>query len=766
MRFIAVFFVSIALFALVIFVLRLLPHKPLKDFVRYSRTVSASNGHLLRVTLADDDHYRLWRALDAISPAMVDAVLLKEDRYFYYHPGINPASMLRAVQETYFGGARQGASTITMQLARRLYNINSRSLGGKIRQITAAFWLELRYSKHEILEAYLNFAPMGGNIEGVEAAAQVYFHKSAQNLSLGEAMALAVIPQSPAKRARFDKALQKSRQRLVNEWREEYSDDPRTKSLIDLPVGAFERADMPFFAPHYSDMTLARYSEQDLRGTLDFDLQIAIERIVTHYVRERHRAGIRNAAVLLVDTRDMGVKAMVGSADFYDKKIHGQVNGVTSRRSPGSTIKPFLYALAIDQGIIHPMTILKDTPSMFGNFQPENFDGRFVGPLSAQDALIRSRNVPAVWLASQTRNPTLYQFLKDAGVTGLRPEESYGLSIALGGGEIRMTELASLYALLARDGWQRSLRFLENETSILGPQLFTTAAAFITRDILYHHARPDGLPPDRRGKEWKVAWKTGTSWSYHDAWTTGIVGPYVLIVWIGNFDNTGPTAFIGVRSAAPLFFRIADALPTLKANVHPKPDVAPSNVKQVDICIASGDLPDQWCPATRKAWFIPGVSPIRVSSLHRPVIIDIKTGKAACPPYDSASTRQEIYEFWPSDLQQLFAAAGLPRRKPPVAECSGTFVDTGGIAPQIRYPVLNVTYLLKRTKENQTIRLQANASSGVKKLYWFQGQSLIGASEPGGTLEWRPMRSGRYHLRVADDHGRSSIRTVEVDISP
>lgn len=752
--------------ALVLVGLRLWPHPPLKDTASYSRIVTAQNGELLRMTLAEDSHYRLWVPLETMSDNLVQSVLLKEDRYFYRHPGVNPRSMARAVMATYVSGHRQGASTISMQLARRLYDIESRRLTGKLKQIVMALWLEARYSKHDILEAYLNLVPMGGNIEGVEAASQVYFHKSAQELSLSEALALAVIPQNPTPRARFDTNLQAARSLLMRQWQTTYPDDHRTRSLIDLPITAWKREDLPFLAPHYTDILLLRDDAEHIKGTLDLELQQALENIIGQFLKERRPQGVRNAAVLLVDTRDVSIKTMIGSANYLNREIHGQVNGTTARRSPGSTIKPFLYALALDQGVIHPMTMLRDAPSSYGSFQPENFDGRFVGPIPAQDALIRSRNVPAVWLANHTRKPTLYQFFKQAGITRLNTEEFYGLSLALGGGEMKMSELAALYTLLAKDGRMRPLRFTESDTALPGPQLISPQAAFITRDMLYHNPRLDGLPPDPRRRGWRVAWKTGTSWGYHDAWTAGIVGPYVLIVWVGNFNGVSNQSFIGIKTAAPLFFRIADALPLLKTEIADLPEAPPPGVHRIDVCAASGDLPNAWCPQTKKTWFIPGVSPIRVSTLHQALMIDTRTGQAASPPFDPEYMREEVFEFWPSDMRKMFADAGLPRRQPPAVADGELLMASGGESPRIESPLSNVTYTLKINDKSSTIILQAHAAADVKRLYWFNGQRLLGQTQPGEALEWRPEYPGWLSLSVTDERGRTTTRRIQVDYIP
>ena len=477
---------------------------------------------------------------------------------------------------------------------------------------------------------------------------------------------------------------------------------------------------------------------------------------------------MRNATAILVDSRDQAVKALVGSADYFDAGIHGQVNGVQARRSPGSTLKPLLYALALDQGLIQPMSIIKDAPSAFGDFQPENFDGKFAGPLTAQDALIRSRNVPAVWLASQLDKPSLHGLLQRAGIQRLREEEFYGLALALGGGEMTPAELAKLYLLLAGDGRLRPLRWTREERSEPGAQLLTPQAAFMVRDMLRHNPRPDGLPADARGRNWPVAWKTGTSWGFHDAWSAGLVGPYVLVVWVGNFDATANPAFVGIKTAAPLFFRIADSLPLALPEVQAGVDRPPPGLTRVEVCAASGELPNRWCPQTRKTWYIPGVSPIRVSDLHRPVMVDRLTGKAACPPFDQATSELQVFEFWPSELQRLFAAAGLPRRTPPDAQrdCQVQSAVNLQEVPRITSPLTQVTYSLRLSQAQESIALSANAASDARRLYWFADHSLLGQGTPQSALQWRPERSGQYQIRVSDDQGRSASRALRVEFLP
>lgn len=728
----------------------------------------AADGSLLRLTLASDEQYRLWTALDDVAPVAAEAILLKEDRYFYWHPGVNPVALLRATCDTVLGTDRRGASTITMQLARRWYGLDTRSVGGKLQQIALALWLELRYSKRDILEAYLNVIPMGGNIEGIGAGSLVYFDKAPRALSLVESLALAVLPQDPVRRSAFGPLLQAARHELAGRWRQTHTMDAAAAALLDLPVHARPRRALPFRAPHLVEQLLADQPQGAvIRSTLDLPLQSLLENILQAYVREQRQRNIRNATALLVNTRDMRVKAMVGSADYFDASIAGQVNGVRAKRSPGSTLKPFLYGLAIDQGLIHPLSMLKDAPTAFGPFQPENFDGAFIGPVAAQDALVRSRNIPAVTLAMQVHNPSLHGFLKHAGVSHLLAEDHYGLALALGGGEVSMEELVTLYSLLANRGELQALRYTLDTPLPNGPALLSPEAAFLVIDMLARNPRPvDHGPASATQRRWKTAWKTGTSWGFRDAWTAGLVGHYALAVWVGHFDGSSNPSFIGLDTAAPLFFRIADALPLALPQDSDRTNTPPRGLKRVAVCEASGELPNRWCPKTAETWFIPGKSPIRVSSLHRPVVIDTRTGRAACPPYDAATTRSEVYEFWSSEIFRQFALAGIPRREPPASDCPSTTQGDDRDDPVIHQPLAGVTYTLRLGRPDETVPLVARVAADVQQLFWFADANFIGSSRPQETLAWRPATSGRYSITVVDDHGRRNGRRLQVDMVP
>jgi penicillin-binding protein 1C len=770
--------VGLLLVGVVLAGVRLWPHPPLQGWKPTSIAVYDERGRLLRLVLASDDRYRLWVPLTEMSPQLVDAVLLHEDRWFWWHPGFSPYALLRGAWVTYARrGNRLGGSTVTMQLARLLEPLNTRTPLGKLKQVARAVQLELFYSKRQILEAYLNDAPYGGNVEGVGAASLIYFGKPVRALSLPEGLALAVIPQNPgrfvrrgsvARNTAINRRLTASRNRLYARWQRSHPQDVALEPLFALPLTMRPVSALPFEAPHAVEQVLqtqrvtGETAGPHLVTTIDLDLQHGIERQIARYIARNGDSGIRNASVILVDTRDMGVKALVGSANYFDKELHGQVNGTLARRSPGSTLKPFVYALGFDQGVLHPETVLRDVPTAFGPYTPENFDGRFLGPITATDALNRSRNIPAVWISAQLHAPDFYEFLQSAGVGQLASEQHYGLALVLGGGEISMQEIATLYAILANGGALRPLRFRLAEPRTIGTQLLSAEASFMVMDVLSEHMRPD----ETTGAEsvrFPVYWKTGTSWAFRDAWTAGVFGPYVLVVWVGNFDGSGNPAFVGVDAAAPLFFQIVDSVRGENPNLQERVARPPPGLKRVQICLATGELPNRWCPQTGYTWFIPGKSPIRMSTVHRPVVIDDATGLPVCPPYAKKRVHEEVYEFWSSDLAQTFIQAGIPRRKPPQNPACANAEAWEGTQPRITSPSRGSTYAMRLAERaRQPVAFSAVADADTRFLYWFVDEAFVGRSAPGEPLYWQAPAAGAYRLRVVDDHGRTDARPLEL----
>jgi penicillin-binding protein 1C len=757
------------------FVCRLfISRPPLLDGIDFSQAVFDEQHHLLRITLSSDDKYRLHTPLDQISPLIVQATLLQEDQYFFQHPGVNPIAMIKAAWQTYVLNTRQfGASTITMQVARIRYGIHSKEMSGKLWQILKALQLELFYSKNEILEAYLNLASYGSNIEGIGAASTIYFNKQASQLNLAEALRLSVVPQNPRRRlpaSPLQDDLHKAYHRLFQRWVEHHPEDNVNKNLLKLPL-QLTKKNLPFLAPHFVDRILRIHHQKKVRTTINLQLQTLLENMVRQYLEQQKMIGINNAAAMLVDARNMEVKALIGSGDYFDASIGGQINGTRAKRSPGSTLKPFIYALALDQGIIHPYTVLKDAPTSFRDYNPENFDNDFLGPIKAKEALILSRNIPAIYLAEQLKNPSLYQLIQQAHVSRLKPEQTYGLSLALGSAEVTMEELVALYAMLANQGVWKPLRTVMEQPVIEGERLLSPEASFLTLDMLCDTPRPYAVN-EALNKQLHVYWKTGTSSGYRDAWSVGVFGPYVLGLWIGNFNSQSNPSFIGTTAAAPLFFNIIEAVyrhlveiahldyakaPGLNDRIQPTPQM---NLTKVQVCEASGLIPTSCCPHTVSTWFIPGKSPIKTDDVHREIAVDPKTGYRTCC-FDQ-DTQFVVYEFWPSDILNIFAQAGVQRLTPPPFDPAFSLIgNMGGDPPHITSPQQGLFYTVRHDSTDNPILFFATADADVTTLYWFLNDEFIGSSERDRSLVWQA-KSGTYVVRVVDNYGRTAVRNLVV----
>lgn len=769
----------------------LCPKPELQRFVPYSTAYFDTNGELLRLSLADDQRYRLFASLDQLSPELVTATVLYEDQDFYQHLGVDFAALIRAFWTTYIVNERRvGASTIVMQVARLRWQIPSHTVTGKIQQIVRAMQLARHYSKEEILQLYLNLAPYGRNIEGVAAASLIYFNKTPSQLSLPEALTLAVIPQNPNKRnpttTNGYANLLHARATLFTRWLEHHPEDASKQKFLALPMRIRAPEALPFRAPHFVDaihQQQSKWRHGMINTSLQTGKQNALERTVTDYVAANTAIGIQNAAVMLLNYQTMQIEALVGSADFYNADIHGQVNGALAKRSPGSALKPFVYALAMDEGLVHPLSLLKDAPRRFGGFTPENYDKQFRGPISVKDALIQSRNVPAVALQSQLKKQSFYQFLQEAEVTGLREESFYGLALALGGGEVSMVELARLYATLANNGLLKPIQWLKADPAYPDTKakkekrLLTAEASYLILDMLKDNPSPSALNIDIAGlQNNEVAWKTGTSWAFRDAWAVGISGPYVAVVWVGNFDGKGDAAFVGRSAAGPLLFSAFAAItPGQGWKVSETIRNKPLNLKKLNMCASTGDLYDSNCPVAAESWFIPGVSPIKVSNIYRKIPVDITTGLRACW-HEAGKTELKVYEFWPSDFLHLFHQAGLSLKTPPPFQqphqqpfqrqgqnqCSIDQQSSYGETPVITSPQSTIEYVVNQeSKASQQIPFTAIVDPDVTTLHWFVDDRYQGKTARGQPFFWTAI-VGKYQIQVVDDAGRAASKRFVV----
>lgn len=735
--------------------------------ITWSQRTKDRHGQLLHLSLSHDGYYRLPLKREEISSQALEAILRYEDRFFYQHNGVNPFSLIRAAWYSFTGPRLIGASTITMQLARRVQNLHTRSWKGKLAQILWAIRYEAHYEKDDILTAYLSLTPYGGNVEGLKAASLIYFHKDPTALSTAQAIALSVVPQNPIKRhpvtgPDFEKARQNAIQHAITEGLLPQRYQVFTKNT--LPI--FRTQDLPFLAPHFTRLVESQNEGPQLRTTLDYPLQRKVEHFLKNHVARLQPYGIENGATLVLDSRTMQVLAHVGSANFFHPSYSGEVDGTQALRSPGSTLKPFLYALALDQGLIHSESILLDAPKNFLGYIPSNADQRYRGPIHASDALNESRNIPAVRLANKVQ-PDLYDLLQKAQAQLPYPREHYGLSLILGGAEVRMEKIARLYASLFQGGLLRPLHRIQGEAPSQQIQLFSPQAAWIIRQMLIKGGQSLAL----HGQNYPIFWKTGTSNGFRDAWTAGAAGHYIIVVWLGNFNGRPNPWLQGANVAQPLFLRIAQHLlrsPQWAPRMRDQKwwELEPRFVTQENVCTRTGDLQTTTtgrirCQETMPAWFIPGVSPIRDTGIIKEILFDEKTGLRACRMNEGV--KKIFFTDWPPLFRQYFIATGtykapLPDWSP---ECLSQFPHASP-APIILRPHEGIDYFTGTAqKKKACILLEASTSSQSHFLYWFANDRFLGATPVGETLLWRA-KPGDYTISCSDENGRRSSRFIRV----
>ncbi len=727
-------------------------------------------GKLLRGFLSKDQKRRWRLELNEISPELINAVLRHEDRWFYQHGGVNPAAVVRAAWGNLRAGKiTSGASTITMQLA-RLTEPRPRNLRAKLHQVWRACQYESLYSKDQILTMYLNLAPYGGNVEGVGAAAHIFFNKPAAELSWAEACQLAILPQSPNGHdpVRQPDSARSARNDLAQGlWDAGIIDQQIHEEILSSPLPT-HRWPSPFNAPHFSRWTRQRHpGHATLRTTLDAAVQTRTEEIVAGRVRRLRPLGITQGAAVILDSRSGQIIAMVGSADFHDEKHQGQVNGAVAPRSPGSTLKPLVYAMAFDRGLTTPDALIEDVPRWFADYSPKNFDGLFQGVVKTGKALQSSLNVPAVALAAeleQSQGGGLHGFLKDAGVASLdKPSGHYGLTLVLGGGEVTLLELASLYGLLARQGvWLPTRDVLPKaETADLGRRLLGEGAAWLTMQELKGVQRPDPeILWQGTSRRFEIPWKTGTSYGYRDAWSVGIAGPWVVAVWLGNFSGEGSPHLTGGEVAAPLLFSLIEGLSLESSGTwHQRPP----SVAERQICALSGCPVGDHCGPAVTGFYLPGISPSSVCTIHRTVEVDALSLQTVCSRCRADRlTKQLPVEWWPPQVASYLVSGGLALPNIPAhnPDCPAFGPSE---APVITSPQSGSEYFLRRgvPLEDQAIALDASFGTSIRQVWWFVDGVLLQEVRPGEKVFYVPT-PGRHQFKVVDDAGRSGSLVVRV----
>lgn len=739
---------------------------PFRVQPNYSTLIMDSDGKILHAFLNNQDKWRMKTELSEITPTLEKAIVYKEDRWFRWHFGVNPFAIMRAGFRNVFTGRRtSGASTITMQVV-RLLNPQSRTYFNKFLEIFRAIQLEVHYSKDEILQFYLNLVPYGSNIEGIKSASILYFQKLPEVLSLAEVMALAIIPNRPSslRLGVNNDYILKERNRWLNEFKEmQVFHNQDIDDALSEPLNV-QRHEAPKLAPHLSiRLKQENPNEANIHSSLIRNKQLTIEKIVQNYVTRLYAMNIHNAAVMVINNKTHQVESYIGSADFNNPVDGGQVDGVRAIRSPGSTLKPLLYATAFDLGIITPKTAINDVPTNFGGFEPENFDKLFHGKVTIEFALANSLNIPAVKVLKEITTPVLVEKLKKADFQAVKKNSSkLGLSLVLGGCGVTLEELTNLFSSFSNEGSFQKARYISgsNNSQLIthNSQLISPESTYLITQILSQITRPD-LPNnyDYTYRMPKIAWKTGTSFGKKDAWSIGYNANYTVGVWIGNFSGEGVPELSGANIATPLLF---DIFNTIEYNSSAKWFKSPEGIALRKVCAESGNVPSEFCTNQITDYYIPSVSKMTLCTHLRNVYVR-SDGQISycshCLP-DSGAVKN-LYPNHAPELVSWYETKHILYEKVPPhnPQCERVFQEN---APQIVYPVDGSEYILDK-KDTQKMMLNCQVSNDVKVIYWYINDKLLQKSEPNTKVFFTP-EAGKLKISCSDDKGRNTDIFVEV----
>lgn len=672
---------------------------------RYSQVVLDDRDNIIGAYLNSEEQWQIKGV--EIPPRLKLAVLNYEDRKFYSHNGVDYLAIVRAVKTNLLEKRRVGASTITMQGV-KLYKRRERTYLSKIEEIIESYKLEKYLSKDEILELYLNNAPYGSNIVGYETASQLYFGKSAKNLTWAEGATLAVLPNSPGLiwiEKNRDKLLNKRDNLLKSMYERGVIDEKQYRLSIkeELPK---ERKYFNSLAPHLTRRLVNEYDDKIIKSTINSELQKNIERIAREYGDYLNNRGIKNTAIIVVDNHSGEVRSYVGSQNFYDFQRNGQVDGVVAQRSVGSVLKPFLYALSIDEGLITPKSKLLDVPLYFSNFNPQNANKKYQGLVEAREALKKSLNIPFVKLLDEYGVDKFFYFLKDVIDFPERDYSNYGLSLILGTKEMSVENIAKLYYGLSQYGEFKDLKYIRDDKKIEGRKLISKGASYLTLEAMQGVQRYgiDNLYLGRDG----IAWKTGTSYGQRDAWAGGISSRWTVVVWCGNFTGEGNRNISGVVTAGQLLFKIFKVLPNENESF-----IKPSEeLKKVEIDSETGyrlryDVPSEEIDYPKDA------KSLKVSPYYKKVFINSKGEEIDSRNEEFIESKEKIVLSYPIELLDYMARENI------------SISNVRDEKIKIIYPLNNIKIFLPKDFEERKSLIVKVANPKNKKLYWYHNGKYI-----------------------------------------
>ncbi|MCF6270873.1 MAG: penicillin-binding protein 1C [Melioribacteraceae bacterium] len=753
-----IFRVSLSIILIGIFLNIAFPPPLLKE---YSQVIYAKDSTMLSAFLTSDDKWRLETKLSEITHEMVQAIIHKEDRWFYWHFGFNPFSIVRAfVSNVSSEGRVSGASTITMQIA-RLMAPAERSYLNKIIEIFRAIQLEFRFSKIELLEIYLSNIPMGGNIEGVKAASLLYFNKHPKKLSLSQSVLLTVIPNNPNK-YRLDiphkSVVEKRNNWLLKFGKDNLFSDESITDAIEEKVES-HRYSIPKIAPHFIQMVKSISNEREIFTSLIPKTQLKSEKHLTHHVKRNLGKGISNGAVLIIDNTTKSVVAYCGSSNFYNNKNSGQVNGITSIRSPGSALKPLLYAKGFDDGIITPKSKLLDVPSDFSSYTPENYEREFNGEVTIQYALINSLNVPAVRLLLKVGFKPFVNVLEVIGFDEIkRKEKTLGLSTILGGCGVTLEELTTAYSVLANKGILEANNYYNRQGRVKGKRIFSEEASYLISKTLASSERTES--PNLVSSVSKlpnIAWKTGTSYGRRDAWAIGYNKNYTIGVWMGNFDGKGSPFLSGSEIAVPLLFNLFNSIDYQNSNNWFK---KPDGISMRDVCKNSGLIPSENCTDIIRDYYIEDISSNEKCNHIDEIYVSADEAEAYCIScLPDANYKNMFYPYFKPELALWYKKSGVSFNSPPKHNINCEVMG-GKNGLKILSPSAEFEYHLEKNG-NQEVMLLATSNIDVKEMFWYINKKYFGKTKLGEKLFFKP-KNGLNSILCLDDKGGESSLKIKV----
>lgn len=745
---------------------------PVPDQVEYSTIITDQSGEVVHAFLTKDEKWRMKTTLEEISPLLRKTIVEKEDRYFYYHPGVNALAIGRAMVKNIFRMKRtSGASTITMQVARAL-EPKRRTYWNKLREMFRATQLEWKYSKDEILQLYLNLVPYGGNIEGVKSSSTLYFRKNPDHLSLAEITALSIIPNRPS-----TLVIGRNNDKIVeerNRWLRQFAADKvfTQKEISDAlsePLTA-TRGAVPKLVPHLA-WALKRQGGDIIHTNIVLNTQLKVEKLVADYSRSLTLKNIRNAAVIVIDNQTHRVVTYIGSANFYDTLDGGQVNGAHAIRQPGSTLKPLLYGLCMDEGLMTPKAVITDVAVNYAGYAPENYDKQFNGYVTMEYALEHSLNIPAVKGLRLLGKDRFVQTLSSCDFRQVRKDQKkLGLSMVLGGCGATLEELTGLYSLFANNGkyfrpqytredsGKTSTPAARQSTTILSP-----AATFMINEILSKVNRPD-FPLNWQSTEHmpKIAWKTGTSYGRRDAWSIGYNRNYTVGVWVGNFSALGIPELSGANVATPLLFRIFN---TIDYDSDQEWFTQPKDCDIRMVCSETGMLPGDHCHNTVTDYFIPLISGTQPCNNEEEIMLSADEKLSYCKMcMPAAGYKKKWFKIVSPEMQQYYEERKIVYQEIPPHNPVCERVFTTG-APVITFPKNGAEYLISK-KNPEPLQLLCNAGNDVSKVYWYINNRFYKAAEVKAKQFFVP-DEGPVKISCTDDKGRNRdiwIRVKYLDL--